>query len=382
MTTARGRMQARATQKLRRIRALVRKEFYQIIRDPSSMTIGVVMPILMVLLFGYGLSLDVRSVPIAVVVEDFSPETTELVSSFRSSAYFDVRVVTSLHRATQLIQERKLDGIVRIRADFSRQLAMGNTDLQVLVRGTDANTARIVRNYAMGAIRRWQLHRPDSGGALLPPAATIASRMWFNANNDSRYYLVPGVIVLIVTLIGAFLTALVMAREWERGTLESLFVTPVQPGEILLGKTIPYFILGMTGLFLCIGLATLLFDVPLRGSFWILTLVSMLYLLVALGIGLWVSSATRSQFVASQATLLLTFLPALMLSGFLFDLRSMPTAVRWITYLFPARYYVSTLQTLFLAGNVWSIILPNALVLGSIATVLLIFSARATRKIL
>ncbi len=174
----------------------------------------------------------------------------------------------------------------------------------------------------------------------------------------------PGLIVLIMTLIGALLTALVMAREWERGTLEALFVTPVAAGEILLGKTIPYFVLGMIGLALCVVAAEFLFHVPLRGSILVLTGVSMLYLLAALGIGLLISSVTRNQFVASQVTLLATFLPALMLSGFLFDLRSMPVAVRAITYVMPARYFVALLQTLFLAGNVWSVILPNTLVLA------------------
>jgi ABC-2 type transport system permease protein len=193
-------------------------------------------------------------------------------------------------------------------------------------------------------------------------------------------FFVPGLIVLIMTLIGALLTALVMAREWERGTLEALFVTPVQAGEILLGKTIPYFVLGMIGLALCVAGAEFLFHVPLRGSILVLTGVSMLYLLAALGIGLLISSVTRNQFVASQVTLLATFLPALMLSGFLFDLRSMPAAVRAITYFMPARYFVALLQTLFLAGDVWPVILPNTLVLAGMAIGLLLLTRRITRK--
>src|SRR5262245_30754202 len=188
--------------------------------------------------------------------------------------------------------------------------------------------------------------------------------MWFNEANESRYFLVPWLIVLIMTLIGALLTALVMAREWERGTLEALFVTPVRSGEILLGKTIPYFILGMMGQGLTLQAGKFLFEVPFRGSVWLLVGVSMLYLLVALAIGLLISSGVKNQFVASQLTLLLTFMPALMLSGFLFDLRSMPAAVRFITYILPARYFVALLQTIFLAGNVWPVILPNAAVLA------------------
>jgi ABC-2 type transport system permease protein len=208
----------------------------------------------------------------------------------------------------------------------------------------------------------------------------VKERVWFNEANDSHYFLVPGLVVLVMTLIGAMLTALVMAREWERGTFEALFVTPIRADEILLGKTIPYFALGMIGLALCLLAAKFLFHIPIRGSPWVLAGGSMLYLLVALSIGLLISSVSRSQFVASQVTMLVTFLPAFMLSGFLFDLRSMPAAVRLITYLLPARYYVALLQTVFLAGDVWSVILPNAAVLAGMAAVLLFLTRRVTRK--
>jgi ABC-2 type transport system permease protein len=183
-----------------------------------------------------------------------------------------------------------------------------------------------------------------------------------------------------MTLIGALLTALVMAREWERGTLESLFVTPIRSGEILLGKKVPYFILGLIGLALCIFAAKFLFRVPLRGSISVLLGASTLYLLVALGIGLLISSAVKSQFVASQVTLLVTFLPAVMLSGFLFDLRSMPAPVRMITYILPARYYVALLQTVFLAGDVWSVVLPNIAVLAVMALGLWLWTRAVTQK--
>jgi ABC-2 type transport system permease protein len=207
----------------------------------------------------------------------------------------------------------------------------------------------------------------------------VQPRVWFNEANDSHYFLVPGLIVLIMTLIGAFLTALVMAREWERGTLEAIFVTPVHAGEILLGKIIPYFILGMIGLALCVIAAQVLFQVPLRGSFIVLAAVSSLYMLVALGIGL-VASATGSQFVASQIALLATFLPAMLLSGFLFDIRSMPVFLQWITMVLPARYFVTLLQTIFLAGDLWGVILPNAAVLALMATILMAAARAATRK--
>ncbi len=350
------------------------------VRDPSSLAIGVILPILLILLFGYGLSLDVTNVPLAVVLEDPSPEVTELAASFQLSRYFEVYPMTSMARATRLMLERKVDGIVRIRPDFGRNLSRGSAEVQILVHGVDANHGRIVQNYAQGAIGQWMQRRAAEGDHVVSAPVAVASRLWFNAANESRYFLVPGLIVLIMTLIGALLTTLVMAREWERGTLEALFVTPVRTGEILLGKTIPYFALGIIGLVSCLIAAKFLFQVPFRGSISVLLGVSMLYLLVALGIGLLISSAVRSQFVASQITLLVTFLPAVMLSGFLFDLYSMPVAVRTLTYVLPARYYVTLLQTIFLAGDIWPVLLPNAAMLASMAVILLWLLRRVSQK--
>ena len=300
------------------------------------------MPVLLILLFGYGLSLDVKNIPVAVVLEDPSPDAVDLASGFQLSPYFDAKLFTSMAEAEELMLARKVDGIIRIRPDFARQLGQGNAEVQIVVHGTDANRARIIQRYAQGAITQFSARRSAEGKAA--PAggqATLRLRLWFNEANESRYFLVPGLIVLVMTLNGALLTALVIAREWERGTLEALFVTPVRTDEILLGKTIPYFVLGMGGLALCILSGKFLFGVPLRGSVWVLAAVSMLYLLVSLLIGLWISTATKSQFVASQMAMLLTFLPAMMLSGFLFDLRSMPAPIRMVTHVLPARYFVS-----------------------------------------
>jgi ABC-2 type transport system permease protein len=366
--------------KTRRVRSLVLKEARQIVRDPSSIAIGIVLPVLLILLFGYGLSLDVTNVPVAVALEDVSPAATDLAASFQLSEYFDAQLLTDMVRAERLMLTRKVDGIVRIRPDFGRNLTLRSAEVQVMVHGIDANHARIIQNYAQGAIRQWVARRAAESKEISSSPVAVQNRIWFNEANESRYFLVPGLIVLIMTLIGALLTALVMAREWERGTLEALFVTPVRTDEILLGKTIPYFALGMIGLVLCLLAAKFLFEVPFRGSVVVLIGASMLYLLVALGIGLFISSAVKSQFVASQITLLVSFLPAVMLSGFLFDLRSMPAAVRLITYVLPARYYVALLQTIFLAGDVWAVILPNAAVLAGMAIVLLYLTRRVTQK--
>jgi ABC-2 type transport system permease protein len=366
--------------KMRRVGSLVRKETRQIIRDPSSIAIGIVLPVVLILLFGYGLSLDVTHVPVAVVLEDPSPAARDLAASFHLSPYFDVQLMTSMPEAQKLMLARKIDGVVRIRPDFGRQLSIGDAEVQILVHGIDANHARIVQSYAQGAVNQWAAKRTAQGQEVLSGPVIVQSRLWFNESNESRYFLVPGLIVLIMTLIGAFLTSLIVAREWERGTMEALFVTPVRPDEILLGKTIPYFVLGMIGLVLCLLAAKFLFHVPFRGSVTVLSGVSMLYLLVALALGLLISSGFKSQFVASQIALLVTFLPALMLSGFLFDLRSMPAVVGLITHVLPARYYVALLQTIFLAGDIWAVILPNAAVLAGMAAVLLLLTRRSIQK--
>jgi len=297
-----------------RVWSLVKKESRQIVRDPSSIAIGIVLPLVLILLFGYGLSLDVMNVPVAVVLEDPSPDATELAASFELSPYFDAELLPSMTRAQQLMLARKVDAIVRIRHDFARHLALGDAEVQVLVHGIDANHARIIQTYAQGAISQWAARRSAEGKAVLSGPVAVQNRLWFNEANESRYFLIPGLIVLIMTLIGAFLTSLVVAREWERGTMEALFVTPVRPDEILLGKTIPYFVLGMIGLALCLLAAKFLFHVPFRGSVMVLISASMLYLLVALAIGLLISSEFKNQFVASQIALLATFLPAVMLS--------------------------------------------------------------------
>jgi len=366
--------------KLRRILALMRKEGYQILRDPSSIALGIVMPVMLILLFGYGLSLDVKNVPIAVVAEEPSPLVTQAISGFRLSPYFDAHVMTSMAEAQQLMLARKVDGIVVLQSDFARHLSMGDAEVEVLVHGADANRARIIEAYAQGALAQWAVIRDDEGQDVANGPVGIEARLWFNSADDSHYFLVPGLIVLVMTLIGAFLTTMVVAREWERGTLEALFVTPVRTDEFLLGKTLPYFLMGMIGLMLCFLASRFLFHVPFRGSMLLFVGISTLYLLIALGIGLSISSAVKSQFVASQLTMVVTFLPAMMLSGFIFDLRSMPVVVRAITYILPARYFVAMLQTVFLAGDIWSIILPDAAVLTVMMIALLLLSRRATRK--
>ena len=367
--------------KLRRILALVKKETRQMIRDPATIAVGIVLPVILILLFGFGLSLDVRNVPLAVVLEDSSSPAQNLLAAFTLSPYFHPQVVYSLQTADRLMMTGSVDGIVTIPSDFGRRFSAGNATVQLVVHGSDANRARIIESYVQGAVGAWSARQSAEDGTTMDGGpVSIQSRLWFNSANDSHYFLVPGLIVLVMTLIGAFLTAMVVAREWERGTFEALFVTPVRSGEILIGKTVPYFGLGVLGLLLCVVSGRFLFHVPIVGSLVVLLGGSMLYVLVALGIGLLISSYFKNQLVASQLTMLATFMPALMLSGFLFDLRSMPVVIRAITYLLPARYYVSLLQTTFLAGDIWPVILPNAAVLAIMVALLGLASRAVTHK--
>jgi ABC-2 type transport system permease protein len=365
---------------LRRIRALIHKEILQVIRDPSSIAIALVLPVFLILLFGYALSLDVKQVPLALVLENPTSDASSVAGAFKLSDYFKVTMVASMQEAVNLMENRKVDGIVRLAQDFDRALSSGNAPVQVIVHGVDANRGRFIEGYVQGALGQWMAQKAAGQGRAPGGVVRIQSRMWFNEAVDSHFFLVPGLVVLIMTLTGGLLTALVMAREWELGTLEALFVTPVHAGEILIGKTVPYFLLGMVGLMLTAMAGTFLFQVPLRGSVAVLIAVSGLYLLVALGFGLFISSTTRNQFVAGQIVIMAAFLPALFLSGFIFDLASVPKAIRFISCLFPARYFVSVLQTIFLAGNVWRIIIPDCAAMMVMFLVFFSLTLRKTRK--
>lgn len=372
---------------LPRLIALTRKETRQLLRDPAGMAIGVLLPIVLILIFGFGLSLDVKNAPLAVVMEDRSPTAADAVAGLKLTSYISPVMVGSMQEAEALMRERKVDGIVRVPGDFARRVATGDAQIQVLAWGVDSARAASILSYATAALGQSALVHADRGGAApgLPAAdgigqVTLEPRLWFNSANSSTWYLVPGLVVLIMTLVGAFLTALVMAREWERGTLESLFVTPVRPQEILLAKIIPYFGIGMVGLVLCLAAARWVFHVPIEGSLALLVAVAMLYMLVAVAIGLLISSVTRNQFVASQVALVTSFLPAMMLSGFLFDLRNVPWVVYVIGQVLPATHFLDALRTLFLAGNVWPLVLANGALLIGYAVVLLGINWRITRK--
>lgn len=369
---------------IRRVFALTRKEMRQLLRDRSNVMLGIVLPMVLILIFGYGMSFDLRDAPVAVVLDDGSPTAHEVIASLARSDYLEPVLLRSMQEAEARMRAREVDAIVRVPQDFSRALDAGGAQLQVLVHGADASRARSIQAYLEAALGQWATRRADRAGAAAGAAGVgsvvIDARLWFNAANTSTWFLVPGLVVLITTLVGAFLTALVVAREWERGTLEALFVTPVRPIEILISKTLPYFGVGMLGLILCLLAARFLFHVPMHGSLALILLSSVLYMLVALGIGLLISSATKNQFLASQIALVSSFMPALMLSGFIFDLRNMPAVVAALAHVLPATYFLEVLKSLLLAGNIWPMIVRNCLILALYAAVLLTLARAQTRK--
>jgi ABC-2 type transport system permease protein len=360
---------------------LIRKEFIQIVRDPSSIAIAFVLPLVLLLIFGYGVSLDAKHVPVGLVVEQATPQTSAFSGSFEQSPYFEPIHFSHIKEAEEALRRAEIKGIVWLRGDFDDQLLSGTTaPIGVFVNGVDANTARLVQGYVQGAWTTWLLDYARSQGRALALPVKLDERVWFNPGLRSRDYLVPGLIAVIMTLIGALLTALVVSREWERGTMEALMVTPVAIREILLGKLIPYFVLGMGGLLFSVAMAVWVFEVPLRGSLLLLLAASALFLVAALGMGLLISTLAKDQFVAALVAMLATFLPAFILSGFIFDIGSMPVLIQWFTHVIAARYYVAILQTVFLAGNVWSVVLSNALALVLITTVFIGLVRRRTSK--
>jgi ABC-2 type transport system permease protein len=346
-----------------RLNALLRKETRQMLRDRSTLMVGLMLPLILILLFGYGLSFDVTDAPVAVVFDDPAPVARDAMAGIAGSPYLAPVYPGDMGRAIALMRAHRVDAIVHVPSDFARRRAAGDAQVQVIVNGTYTTSAQSIEGYLEGAIGAAALHDADraaagNGGIVLVP------RLWFNDANESTWYLVPGLLVLIMTLIGAFLTSLLIAREWERGTLEALFVTPVRAVEIIIAKVLPYMLIGGIDIAICLLSARFIFHVPIRGSLVLIVLTALLYLAVSLLQGLWISGATRNQFAASQVALLASFLPASMLSGFVFDLRNVPLAVQVISQLLPATHFMAVIKTLFLAGTVWSAVIQACAILS------------------
>jgi ABC-2 type transport system permease protein len=364
---------------LMRLRGILRKEMLQILRDPSSIALAVFLPLVLLFIFGYGLSLDAENVPIAIVLQSNSVAVRDLAARFDQSTYFKTSRLKSMEQATEWLNHRRIDGIVHLQDDFSSRLyRRSRATFQVIVNGIDANRARLIQAYARGVFQKWIELRQAHGEQVAAPPVKMSPRIWFNEAAVSRNFLVPGLITLIMTLIGILLTALVVAREWERGTMEAILVTPIRRIDLMLGKVLPYFTLGMLGMGLSVLVGTSLFHVPFRGSMGALFFLSSLFMMASLGYGLLISAAIRVQFVAAQTSIVTGFLPAFFLSGLIFDLECTPRIIQIVSHVVPARYFVSISHTLFMAGDVWSVLLPNALALAFMAV---LFTSLAYRKI-
>ena len=343
--------------------AIMIKEGKQVTRDPSSWIIAVVLPLTFLFLFGFGISLDTTVVKIAMVREDRGRDALALAAALTNSRWFLVVPATDRRSAERLLQDQGVKAVVIIPAEFGRRLNAQNTtaQVQVLVDGAEPNTANYVHGYVEAIWNGFLAARGREQGSALAPPVSLEVRYWYNANAVSRWFLIPGSMTVIMTLLGTLLTSLVIAREYERGTLEALYATPLTRGQILIGKTLPYFLLAMVSMLVCVLTALLLFKLPLRGSFLALGLVSAVFLVPALGQGLLISVTMRTQMAAAQLGLMTGYMPAMMLSGFLFDIHSMPWWLQAITLAIPARYMNVSLQTVFLAGDLWSVLIPNML---------------------
>ncbi len=364
-----------------RLGGLLRKEFLQIMRDPSAIAIAFVLPAFLLLIFGYGVTLDAREVPLAVVVEKPDAGTADFAGKLAQSAYFRTYAFAAIPDAERALDAHRVTGIVWLREDFTRRMySRDPAALGVIVNGVEANNARLIEGYLQQVWGAWLQGRTREGAGPAALAVAVQPQIRFNSAVSSRNYLIPGLIAMIMTLTGALLTALVIAREWERGTMETLLVTRATIREILLAKLLPYFVLGMGGMAASVVLAVTLFGVPFHGSLGVLSVASALFLLAALGMGLLISSVARNQFVAGQIAIIVTYLPAFILSGFIFDIGSMPAPVRLVTHVVAARYFVAILQSVFLAGDVWSVIIPNAAALLVMAVVFLGAARLIARK--
>ena len=350
--------------------ALIKKEIKQILRDPSSIIIAFVLPLISILIYMYGINLDSVRVTMGIKNDDPTPEVATLVKSFGHSKYVNSIYFDNVKDIETAIARSKIKGAVIIPNDFSTKLARGQSaDLLVITDGSEVNTANYVQSYALAIANNW-LATSKYANSAKQPAINTEVRTWYNPDLNSHYFIVPGSIAITMTLIGILLTSLVVAREWERGTMEAMLSTSVKTIHIVLGKYIPYFILGMLSLTFNIFLCIVIFQIPFRGNYFVLLLVSSLFLFTSLGIGLNVSSVLKNQFLASMVAMSVGFMPALMLSGLMFPINSMPVFFQHLTRILPPRYYVSFIESEFMAGTVPEIVTANAIYLTILGLIL------------
>jgi ABC-2 type transport system permease protein len=373
--------------RLARVAAVARKEFLHVRRDPRSLVMALAIPALMLLLFGYALTLDVDRVPLAVWDRDGSPESRDLVGRFAASRYFSLSLrAAGYGEIEEAVERGTVLAALVVPEEFQARIRGGKgAPLQLLLDGSDANTATIVLGYAEGVVRGYSraalLEGIAAGGGALPrDPLELRPRVWFNADLESKNYIVPGLIAVIMMAISALLTSLTVAREWEQGTMEQLVATPVRPGEIVAGKLLPYFVIGMADVLLAVVLGEFLFRVPLRGSLLLLFAMAAIFLAGALAAGMAISIVTRSQLLASQIAMVVTFLPSFLLSGFMYSLGNMPKPVQVMSHLIPARYFVALLKGIYLKGTGLSVLLGEAALLSAFAAAMVLVAARRLKK--
>jgi ABC-2 type transport system permease protein len=365
--------------KIRRLKALFLKESIQIVRDPSSILIAAILPLILLFLMGYAISLDSKNIPTGIVVEKSSKYTQSLILAFKNSPSFDIKKIdTNRVELNKQIDEGKIRAIIVIPANFSRDIAKKEPKIQFIIDGTEPNIAGYTYKYGFNIWQNW-LNQENIKLKKNNPI-DIKSRYWFNSPLYSRYFLLPGSLAIILTLIGTLLTALVIAREWERGTMEAIMSTPITIFELIFGKIVPYFVLGLFSMIICVVITITWFEIPFRGSFWLLFLTSSVYLIPSLSLGLLISTLSKNQFVAAQVALIIGFLPAMLLSGFIFQIDSMPIWLQYITSIIPAKYFVPILQTLYLSGDIYEIILPNLFYMLILGIFIFLIIIKVTRK--
>ena len=371
----------------KRLAAVAAKEIVQIRRDVRSLIIVIAMPIILVLLFGYGVNLDLKHLPIYVFDRESSQNSQDLLKRFQSSEYFRVaKVVNSYPELVQAIDSSRASMGLIIPHDFTEKLrAGGPVDVQALIDATDDNSANVIIGYTQSVLQSYSSDlqvewRERRGMPRQPMPLSVEVRTWYNEDLESSAFIIPGVLALVMSVIGAFLTSLTVAREWERGTMEQLISTPVSALEIMLGKLLPYFGIGMVDVGLCAALALYWFQVPFRGEFLTLFISSALFLIVVLSLGFFISVIAKNQLAASQIALIATFLPAFLLSGFLFAIEQMPVFIQYVTRILPARYYVSALKKIFLKGTPTGMLYPDLLPLCAFAVLLVVVATRSFHK--
>jgi ABC-2 type transport system permease protein len=364
----------------RRLWAIARKEALQLRRDPRSLVLAFVLPFLLVLVFGTAISLDVRDIPFGVLDRDRTPASRELVEAFQASGYFTLRArMESPGEADHLLARGRVRLVVVIPPGHASDLASGRVaGVQLLVDGGDANTATIAINYA-DAIVAGVNRRIVATRAVAAPLG-FEARVWYNEALESARMIVPGLVAVIMAIIAAMLTALAIAREWERGTMEQLAATPVHRLEVVGGKLLPYIGIGVIDVTVAVVVGMVVFDVPLRGSVVLLAAMSLLFLIGMLSFGLLLSAALKSQMLATQVAIMTTYLPTLLLSGFIFSIASMPFVLQVVSVLIPARFFIVITRGIFLKGIGLGILWPQAL--GMLAFTLIAFgmAIRTFRK--